>query len=1000
MSTSDPQPASTKSSPNAIVIRAMIVLALIGAGTWYAFSVSQRDPLRKVLADGELAITRGDIAMAEKYAREALSRAPRAPETMVYVAQVHVAKQEPDKALELLRQVPDGTPDTPPARAIQATTEMIHLGKFEEAEKLFQEALSQDPSLQYALTNYSLLLRMATMTQERHAIDLRLLELHSATPAILFQMAMGWSLHTNINQMSELIKKNPNDKYLLLAMGDASLVERRFGDGEELLRKAIKKDPEFTEAYYKLGRVLLERNDFKGLVEWNQSLPSNSDNHPGIWQVRGRWAESQGDDKGAARCYWEALKIDINFIEACYSFGQTLIRLQRPDDAKPYLDRARRTEEYIAKVHGLNAVSGGTPKFERVRPVLNDALYLGIPWEAKAWAQLMLLIREDKEVNKVGQSIFENLKDLPLQRTYSKNNVALSMDFTDYAVPDWEQLGTSVEQPETTSSQDSSVEITFEDMAKSAGIEFQYFNSADKRLRGLGKSYEFTGGGVAVIDYDQDSLPDLYFTQGCVFPTDESKSEHTDRLYRNLGDGKFEDVTEQAGIAENRYSQGVSVGDVNNDGYPDLYVANLGHNRLLLNNGDGTFTDVTSRFSVSGSNVWTTSCVIADLNGDQLPDIYAVNYLSDEAVRTVCRTADSEKRLHACIPKQFPSEDDQVFVNLGDGRFRNVTRDAGILLPDGKGLGALVGDLTGSGGNSLFVANDSTANYLFVNNTPPGSMLKFREDALVSGLAFNQAGVAQACMGVAADDFDRNGLIDLFVTNFTEEGSTLYQQQSAGLYIDKTRESGLYDPTVMILGFGTQSIDADLDGWFDLIQTNGHIDTYEGVPWGYEMSPQFFRNLGGGKFKELPASILGPFFSGKYRGRGLARIDWNQDGLEDVAISHIDAPVALLTNTTKSTGHFLALSLRGSKSARDAIGSVVKVKMGDITITRHLTGGDGYQASNERVLYFGLGDRQEVDEVEIRWPNGETQALPKQAAGRSLLVIEGRNDPVLLWEKG
>lgn len=1000
MSSSDSQPASTHSSANAILIRAIIALAVIGAGGWYAYTLYTRPPLRKVLADGEIAIIKNDLALADKCAREALSRAPRAPETMVYVAQVHVAKREYEKALELLRQVPEGTPDTPPARAIQGFVEFVSLGDLEHAEKLFQAALDQDAKFQYGLTNYSNLLRLATMTRERTELDLRQLELHAANPSLLFNLAMNWSLHTSINEAKRLFEKNPTDKYLLLAMGDGALIERRLDDAEQFLSKAIQKDPALTEAHHKLGRTLLEKNDIPRLVEWQKSLPADSDSHPGIWQVKGRWAESQGDLPGAVRCYWESLKIDINYTEACYSLGQALIKLKRQDEATPFLDRARRMEEYIAKVHGVNALTDNRPRFNRVRPILTDALELGLPWEAKAWAQLLLMIQEDPEVNKIGESIYSNLEGLPLKRTYPQNNPALKMDFTEYAVPDWNQLGTAPQKPEAVTTQETSSEISFEDQAKSVGIEFQFFNSEDKRLRGLGKAYEFTGGGVAVIDYDQDSLPDLYFTQGCVFPTDEKNADHIDRLYRNLGNGKFEDITNQAGLTENRYSQGVSVGDVNNDGYPDLYVGNLGHNRLFLNNGDGTFEDVTGRFSVSGSNVWTTSCVVADLNGDQLPDIYAVNYLGDEAVRTVCRTAESEKKLHACMPKQFPAEDDQVFINLGDGRFRNATREAGILLPDGKGLGAVVGDLMETGKNALFVANDSTANYLFVNNTPPGSLLQYKDEALIAGLAFNQAGAAQACMGVAAEDFDRNGLIDLFVTNFTEEGSTLYLQQSPGLYADETRESGLYDPTVMILGFGTQSIDADLDGWFDLIQTNGHIDTYADSPFEYEMSPQFFRNVGKGKFTELPASVLGPFFSGKYRGRGLARVDWNQDGLEDVAISHIDVPAALLTNTTKSTGNFFALSLRGTKSARDAIGSIVKVKLGDATITRYLTGGDGYEASNERVLYFGLGDRQGVDEVEIHWPNGETQTLPKQAAGESVLVIEGRNDPILLWKKG
>lgn len=1005
MSSSVPQPTSSQQSGKAILIRALIVLFLAGAGGGYAYYLYSRPKLREVLAQGEMALASNDLKKAESVARQAQARAPRAPETIVYVAQVNIAQKKYDEALELLRQVPDGTPDTAGARAIQGMVEMVHLGKLAEAEELFKKSLEQDPNHDYSLRNYAGLLRLATRTMDRTKVNLRLLELQQVSPALMFELAYNWNLRTNINQIEEMYRKNPADPNILLGMADGTLAQGQFGDAEKYLREALKRAPEELEVHSKLGQAYLGQNQYAKLLEWQKSLPSNAETHPGIWQVRGEWALNRGDIQGAARCFWEAAKIDINYSRADYYLGQALTRLKRENDGKQFLDRAKKIEEYTAKVHALNSVSNGKPQFEMVRPLLTDTINLGLPWEALGWAELLIQLQEDEEVNKIGQKLYDSLKGEAgrargLARTYPQANIALKLDLSEYSLPDWEKLGVEETTPVAETASNQPVAITFEDQAKSLGIDFQYFNSADKRLRGLGRAFEFTGGGVAVLDYDQDGYSDLYFTQGCVFPAIESNTEYTDRLYRNLGNGKFEDVTVQAGISENRYSQGVSVGDVNNDGYPDLYVGNLGYNRLLINNGDGTFEDVTSRSGAAGPNVWTTSCAIVDVNGDRLPDIYAVNYLGEEAVKTICRTAESEKKLHACIPKQFPSEDDTLFINLGDGRFRNMSRDAGILLPDGKGLGIVAGDLTGNGAISLFIANDSTSNYLFVNQSKPGAPVKFVDQALTSGLAYNQSGLAQACMGVAVDDVDRNGLIDLFITNFTEEGSILYSQQSDGLYEDRTREAGLFDPTVMILGFGTQTLDADLDGWPDLIQTNGHIDTYDGVPFGYEMQPQFFRNEGQGKFKELPASVLGPFFAGKYLGRGLARIDWNQDGLEDVAISHIDVPAAVLTNTTPATGQFLAISLRGTKSARDALGAVVKVKTGRETLVRQLTGGDGYQASNERVLYFGLGDQSEVEGVEIRWPNGETQALPKQGAGQSLLVIEGRSEPVLLWKKG
>jgi len=450
--------------------------------------------------------------------------------------------------------------------------------------------------------------------------------------------------------------------------------------------------------------------------------------------------------------------------------------------------------------------------------------------------------------------------------------------------------------------------------------------------------FEFSGGGCAALDFDRDGWPDLYFTQGCRWPVREDDFTRLDRLYRNLGTGSFADVTQAAGLRENRFSGGVTSGDFDNDGFPDLYVANTGANRLYRNNGDGS--------------------------------------------------------PRMCMPFHFSGAQDQIYLNLGDGRFRNVTPGSGIEVEDGKGLGVVAADLCGRGKLDLFVANDTVMNSLFENRTKgPGGPLAFVESGLSRGVALNRDGRAEGCMGIAVGDVDGDGRQDLFVTNFHLESNTLYLQQSPGTFADRTRESGLVQSSLSMLGFGAQFLDADMDGWLDLIVTNGHIDDLRRYGRPYRMPMQFYANRGQGRFAELPAETLGPFFQQKALGRGLARLDWNRDGREDAAISFLDRPAALLTNTTRDVGNRLSMTFSGVSSPRDATGATVRAKLGKRTIVRQLTGGGGYQAANQQHVVIGLGSASEVARLEVRWPSGRRQVFDNPPINHELLLVENEPKP-------
>jgi ASPIC and UnbV/FG-GAP-like repeat len=388
------------------------------------------------------------------------------------------------------------------------------------------------------------------------------------------------------------------------------------------------------------------------------------------------------------------------------------------------------------------------------------------------------------------------------------------------------------------------------------------------------------------------------------------------------------------------------------------------------------------------------SAVFADFNGDQLPDLYEVNYLAGDYLTRIC-TSEALHGPRSCEPDLFPAQKDRLFLNRGDGTFEDVSSRAGIDVPDGKGLGCLAFRLEGDSRLSLFVANDTTANFLFVNVTEtPGSIPRFEERGVISGCAYDINGRAQATMGIAADDADGDGLLDLYVTNFYNEYNVLYRQQPGGMFLDDSGRSGLKEPSVPMLGFGTQFLDADLDGWPDLVVANGHIDDFSGQGTPNRMVPQFFSNRGGGRFVELKGETPGEFFDKELLGRGLAKLDWNRDGREDFVISNLDTPATLVTNTTEGAGHSVCLQFRGVDSARDAIGTIVEFTCEGRRRVCQLTAGDGYCATNQRQMVLGLGKSDTLEELTVKWPSGLVQRFDKLSTGREWLLIEGRPEPV------
>ncbi len=454
----------------------------------------------------------------------------------------------------------------------------------------------------------------------------------------------------------------------------------------------------------------------------------------------------------------------------------------------------------------------------------------------------------------------------------------------------------------------------FADEAESRGLAFTFENGRTD-LRQLP---ETMSGGVAVLDVDGDGWLDVYAVQGGSFPPAKDNTPFGDRLFRNRGDGHFEDVTIASGLSgfPGGYGHGVAVGDYDNDGRPDLFVTRFGSYALYHNLGGGRFEDATARAGLGGDRDWPTSSAWADLDNDGDLDLFVCHYLNWDARNpTLCEYPEHSRPGYLyCGPPAFAAMPDHVFRN-DDGRFVDVTEAAGIVDRDGRGLGVVAADLDGDGRTDVFVANDTTANAFYHNR----GGFRFEERGVESGLASSASGSYLAGMGVACGDLDGDGRLDLAVTNFFNQSTTLYHNHGGGIFSDRSAETGLAASTAQVLGFGIAAMDANNDGWLDLVQANGHVTDFRpSIP--YEMRSQLLLNDRAKRFVDA-SDRAGIPWQALRLARGLAVVDVDNDGRTDVLIVAEGAPMALLRNQSDSANHFLTLALEGTESNRDAVGA-------------------------------------------------------------------------------
>ena len=537
--------------------------------------------------------------------------------------------------------------------------------------------------------------------------------------------------------------------------------------------------------------------------------------------------------------------------------------------------------------------------------------------------------------------------------------------------------------------------VVYADATHESGLDKFRHESGSREKRTI---LETPGSGVALLDYDNDGWLDIYLVNGSTFAALKGQEKPPRAmLFHNNHDGTFTDVTEKAGVANERWGFGAVVGDYDNDGWPDIYVSNFGKNRLYHNNHDGTFTDVAEKAGVTIGG-WSTGATWGDYDHDGFLDLFVPGYVKfdpdhppfsgQNGVSSASCQFRGVKVL--CGPLGLKGESDHLFHNNGNGTFTDVSIKAGVSDPKGYyGFASVFVDVDDDGWIDLAVANDSVPKYLY-RNKHDGT---FEDISYLSGFALNDDGREQAAMGIAVGDYNHSGRLGFYITNFSDDYNTLYRNDGEGTFSDVTTRSGIAVLTIPFLGWGTGFLDYDNDGWLDLFVANGHV--YPGVDkfdWGttWSQRPLLLRNLDGKKFVEVPPAA-GSGLAVVVPARGAALGDLFNDGHIDVVMNNIDSPPTVLRNVVKNDYHWVTFKLvGGEKSPRDAVGAKVFLTANGVRQRADVFSGGSYASSSDQRLHFGLGNATRVERLEILWPSGSREMINPPAVDRFYTVVEGK----------
>jgi tetratricopeptide (TPR) repeat protein len=769
--------------------------------------------------------------------------------------------------------------------------------------------------------------------------------------------------------------------------------ERIEGDivtARRLAERLRDKFPQSTSIAAFLGQVLADLQDFSALQRWQSDLPGDIEREPEYWYALGVWAESTGKHREAVRCFGEVVKRDETDRKSYVAFARALGASGETEAAEQATQRYRRLVDASNLTATIGARRESYDEMTRLATLLDE---LNRPFEAIAWRAIANANQtRDRTLTAALEAQRKSLLNDSSQPATVHDYVTCGIKLDQWPLPPQtlRQQESLAEEPDSQRRAPEDSSIVMVDVATDVGLDFQYDNGDDPHVAGL-FIHQATGGGIGVIDFDLDGWPDVYFSQGGG-DAFQASSKLSNQLFRNLSGERFRDVTDTAKCGDFGYGQGVAVADINQDGFPDLVVANIGVNLLFTNQGDGSFSRNQLPTQTTGGE-WTTSIACGDLSGDHLPEIIEVNYINDvTAFERLCTPEQI-----GCNPSLYQPASDRAWQVHADGTIDAWTGGERLSNSPNFGFAAVIAKFDRARGNDLFIANDTRENHFWVSQpSGEGHERELVDQAHPFGLAVGFLGQRQGCMGVAVGDFDRNGRCDLHVTNYWNQPSDLYLQNDSSLFVNATTNLGLYGPTRTAVAWGTQAVDFDRNGWLDMVVLNGHVSDQRRIGQPFQMKPQLF--LGDAKGFTLQTSFASNsgdgagYWQRPALGRTLAAIDWNVDGKPDLVANHLDVPAALLENRCEG-GHGLQLELIGTASERDAIGAAITVICGDERFSHWVVAG-GFLCSSEAMVDVGLGSRNEIDAVEVVWPNGREQRFTGLAVDRRYLLVEDEPDPV------
>ncbi len=973
----------------------LVVLGGAAVGVWY-YSVPPSDDTASALAIALTAIDRSDWDAAEAQLSRLYRMRPGDATVIRFAAEVAQRRGDTAAAIEWLERVSDSDIGEFGEARLKAAQMALESGRPQKTESLLLSGLNKSaaviPARRMLVRLYVVLLRITEMREQIAALDR---EGEATLDELLLYTVgsrAGWATHDHLEWLQKCRLQEPQNVEVVAALTYYLMHQNRRAEALELANSF----PPDGRRDWMRKLVIAEDAIDQGRYSWAgdllASFPPEADRDVRVWLARGRACYEQQDWPAAQTAYAAAELLDPYDPAPAYGAARTRQRRAGTDEAQRDFAHGDRLQQLQVREFALlqtdqpsidqyaklgaafehaDLIREAQACFQRV---LEGASSPGSPVAAEA-QQALTCIRDKLGKDRLqlatwAPAVWGRLHDDAASLRRNTGSADVQHSSADARIEAARQeIGSAV------------LELRLEDVAHRVGLEFAY-EYGHSRYRWL---MEVTGGGVAVIDYDRDGRPDVFFSQGCRLPVVDAEQSDTGHFFRNREGEAFDDVSPLAGVKQTGFGQGCAVGDYDNDGFPDLVVCRYGSVLLFHNSGDGTFIELAEASGLTDRG-WSSSAAFGDLDRDGDLDLYVVHYV--QAPFETMRPCGSDRNFVSCRPLDYSAEDDIVWENRGDGRWADRSSAAGIRVPGGKGLGIVIADFDQDSWPDIFVGNDTTPNFLFRNRTVPAqgkdSPFSFAELGIPSGVAFDRDGNTQASMGIACDDVDGDGLFDLYVSNYQDEPDTFYHNLGGTAFAEEAHPFGLADSSLAVMGWGAQFADFEGDRRPDLFVANGHLHDIE-------QRPVIYWNTGRRKFLNVSASA-GRFFDKPRLGRSVAVCDWNGDLAPDLLVTHQTGPVALLENRSRVA---LRLTVRcvGTTSNRDAEGAIVTMTIGDVSTRHRVTTGGGYFAASDNTLFLGTGGASQVDLLEVQWPSGERSEVHDLRAGESYLIVEGREQP-------